>query len=66
MVFDKLAELGVETDGIVSKSSRPTTRKTRVIDFNQQVLRINKEIKKQITPATLEKLTATIEKRILV
>jgi len=64
MVFDKLAELGVETDGIVSEPDRPTTRKTRVIASNQQVLRIDKEIKKQITPATLEKLMAIIEKKI--
>ena len=64
MVFDKLAELGVETDGIVSEPNRPTTRKTRVIASNQQVLRIDKEIKKQITPATLEKLMAIIEKKI--
>ncbi len=64
MVFDKLAELGVETDGIVSEPARPTTRKTRIIASNQQVLRIDKEIKTQITPATLKRLTATIEKKI--
>ena len=64
MVLDKLADLGVETDGIVSEKDRPTTRKTRVIASNQQVLRIDKEIKRQITPSTLEKLMAIIENRI--
>ncbi len=64
MVLNKLADLGVETDGIVSEPHRPTTRKTRVIASNQQVLRIDKEIKRKITPSTLEKLMAIIENRI--
>ncbi|MBU0972952.1 MAG: D-glycero-beta-D-manno-heptose-7-phosphate kinase [Proteobacteria bacterium] len=64
MIFEKLAELGVETDGIVSEPERPTTRKTRIIASNQQVLRIDREIKKQITCSTLEKLMAVIEKKI--
>lgn len=65
IIFEKLAELGVETDGIVSEPDRPTTRKTRVIASNQQVLRIDKELKKQITSFTLEKLMAIIETKIL-
>ncbi|MCP3943855.1 MAG: D-glycero-beta-D-manno-heptose-7-phosphate kinase [Desulfobacteraceae bacterium] len=64
MVFEKLAELGVETDGIVSEKDRPTTRKTRVIASNQQVLRIDKEIKKQITAETLARLMAIIESKM--
>lgn len=64
MIFEKLAELGVETDGIISEPDRPTTRKTRVIASNQQVLRIDKELKKQITSLTLEKLMAIIESKI--
>jgi len=64
MIFEKLAELGVETDGIISEPDRPTTRKTRVIASNQQVLRIDKEIKKQITPSTLEKLMGIIENKM--
>jgi rfaE bifunctional protein kinase chain/domain len=43
MIFGKLESLGIETDGIVSEPQRPTTRKTRVIASNQQVLRIDKE-----------------------
>ncbi len=64
MIFEKLAELGVETDGIISEPDRPTTRKTRVIASNQQVLRIDKELKKQITQTTLEKLMAIIKAKI--
>ena len=64
MIFEKLDALGIATDGIVSEKDRPTTRKTRVIAANQQVLRIDKEIKKNITSATLEKLAAIIEKKL--
>ena len=64
MIFEKLSELGVETDGIVSEPNRPTTRKTRVIASSQQVLRIDKEIKKKISAQTLETLCKGIEERL--
>ena len=64
MIYEKLTELGVETEGIVSEPDRPTTRKTRVIASNQQVLRIDKEIKTQITDSTLEKLMVIIGKKM--
>lgn len=64
MIFDKLKSLGIETDGIVSEPRRPTTRKTRVIASNQQVLRIDREIKTRINADTLKKLIQIIEKKI--
>ncbi|MFH2091226.1 MAG: D-glycero-beta-D-manno-heptose-7-phosphate kinase [Pseudomonadota bacterium] len=64
MIFDKFKELGISTDGIISEPLRPTTRKTRVIASNQQVLRIDREIKKNITDETLEKLVAIIAQNI--
>lgn len=60
MIFEKLTELEVETDSIFSEPKRPTTRKTRVIASNQKVLRIDKELKRQINSQTLEKLMAMI------
>lgn len=39
----------INTDYIITDESRPTTRKTRIIAHNQQVVRIDNEIKKQIT-----------------
>lgn len=63
-VFKKLKDLGVETTGIISEPDRPTTRKTRVIASNQQVLRIDKEIKRRINGDTLSKLVSIIESRI--
>lgn len=64
MIFEKLEELGIGTGGVISEPDRPTTRKTRVIASNQQVLRIDKEIKKEITEKTLEKLVRFIETQI--
>lgn len=64
MVFKNLETMGIETDGIVSESDRPTTRKTRVIASNQQVLRIDKEIKRDINSTTLERLVNIIKAKM--
>lgn len=64
MIFEKLESLGIETDGIVSEPQRPTTRKTRVIASNQQVLRIDTEIKRNINADTLERLVKIIKGKI--
>lgn len=65
MIFEKLESLGIGTDGIISEPQRPTTRKTRVIASNQQVLRIDREIKRNINGTTLEKLVKIMEDKIL-
>ena len=36
MIFEKLEDLGIKTDGIITEPQRPTTLKTRVIASNQQ------------------------------
>lgn len=64
MIFEKLETLGIATDAVISEEARPTTRKTRIIASNQQVLRIDKEIKRNINEATLEKLLMLIEKNL--
>ncbi|MBU1194790.1 MAG: D-glycero-beta-D-manno-heptose-7-phosphate kinase [Proteobacteria bacterium] len=64
MILDTLKTLDIDTDGIVSEPKRPTTRKTRVIASNQQVLRIDREIKTCINAQTLNKLVRIIEKKI--
>ncbi len=65
MIFEMLENLNIETNGIISEPKRPTTRKTRVIASNQQVLRIDKEIKKDINRNTFEKLVRIIEEKVL-
>ena len=51
-----LKELGVDPRGIFEESWRLTTKKTRIIAEHQQVLRIDRETKKEIAPQTFESL----------
>jgi len=54
---DILRELGAETGSLITDSSRPTTRKTRIIASSQQLLRVDWECREEISPE--------IEKEIL-
>jgi D-beta-D-heptose 7-phosphate kinase/D-beta-D-heptose 1-phosphate adenosyltransferase len=63
-VIEKLAELGVDSRGVIVEPGRPTTRKTRIIADHQQVLRIDRETKKGIISPTLETLMELAEKHI--
>lgn len=53
ILIDRFRESGIGTDGIVIEKDRPTTVKTRVIAHSQQVVRFDKEMKSDISPATL-------------
>ncbi|MDO9566237.1 MAG: D-glycero-beta-D-manno-heptose-7-phosphate kinase [Candidatus Desulfaltia sp.] len=61
LLLAKLNELGVNTDGVIEEPERPTTRKTRIIANNQQVLRIDRETKKDISQQTLDIILNYIE-----
>ncbi len=56
LLLKKLHGLGTETRGIVAETDRLTTRKTRIIAERQQVLRIDRESRKEITPQTFTSL----------
>lgn len=45
---DAFHSLGVNADGLVIDATRPTTLKTRIIAHNQQVVRADRESRKQI------------------
>ncbi len=47
---------GIETDGLVRDSGRPTTVKTRVIAHNQQVVRTDREIRAEVSGSIEQKL----------
>ncbi|OGR22786.1 MAG: carbohydrate kinase [Desulfobacterales bacterium RIFOXYA12_FULL_46_15] len=64
MIAEKFEALGISTDGIISEPDRPTTRKTRVVASNQQVLRIDREIKKQITRDSFGRLVKIMARKI--
>lgn len=61
LLLAKLNKLGVDTEGVVEEPERPTTRKTRIVSGNQQVLRIDRETKKDISQQTLDVILNYIE-----
>jgi len=63
-LLDKLSDLGSNTEGIIQEAGRPTTKKTRIIAEHQQVLRIDRETKKNISADTFASITALAEKFI--
>ena len=64
LLIKKLKEFNVETTGIVVESYRPTTRKTRIIASNQQMLRIDNEVTKEIESETFCKLKQLLSEKI--
>lgn len=53
-------DLGSSTDGILDDSSRPTTIKTRIISQGQQMIRFDKEVRKEIGPALIETMSKSL------
>ena len=64
LLMDKLSDLGSNTEGIIQETGRPTTKKTRIIAERQQVLRIDRETRKNISTETFASITALAEKMI--
>jgi len=56
IVREKLDELGVNVDGVVTEPRRMTTRKTRVIAAHQHVLRIDRETRTGIAAKSFQEL----------
>ena len=56
-LLNKLTEIGAQIGGVIREAGRPTTKKTRIIAENQQVLRIDRETKKTITSHSFDLLT---------
>lgn len=57
---DKLESMGVDISHLFVDTSRPTTKKTRIVIGNQQVLRVDRESKKPIDSAIQENITQRI------
>ena len=53
---DVMKMLGLSTAGIIKDNSRPTTAKTRVIAHSQHVLRVDSEIKDDVSGNTRKKI----------
>ncbi|MCS4034089.1 D-beta-D-heptose 7-phosphate kinase/D-beta-D-heptose 1-phosphate adenosyltransferase [Salinibacter ruber] len=54
-----LREEGIQTDGLIRVSDRPTTTKTRVVGNRQQMLRLDEEHTHTIDEATVDRLVKT-------
>jgi rfaE bifunctional protein kinase chain/domain len=49
LLMDKLTQEGLPTDGIINIKDRMTTEKTRIMAGGQQLLRLDKEVTKQLS-----------------
>ena len=61
---DKLLTLGVDVSALILDKNRPTTVKTRVIAQNQQLIRIDREDRRDITQAAAGTLLTGLEGHI--
>lgn len=64
LLLDQLVAIGADTEGIVRESERQTTKKTRIIAEHQQVLRIDRETRKDISKKTFDGVIKQAEKII--
>jgi len=61
---EQLAGLGVNVEGLVIASDRPTTLKTRILARNQQVVRVDRESRRPAPPETEDRLISGIRSAI--
>lgn len=62
-VLERFAALGVDAAGVVRDPARPTTRKTRVLAGTQQVLRIDRETRREIADVPFDALARFVRER---
>jgi len=58
LLRNRFAERGVETRGIITDQSRPTTRKTRIVAHSQQMVRADRENRAPINVETEDHVIA--------
>jgi D-beta-D-heptose 7-phosphate kinase / D-beta-D-heptose 1-phosphate adenosyltransferase len=59
-----LSGIGVQCDGLVEQKDRKTSKKSRIIASNQQILRYDKESKDPIDPKSEHELLSTVTESI--
>lgn len=60
-LLEELKIKGINTEGVVIDRKRPTTLKTRVISLNQQVIRLDKESREEISDPISNKILDYVE-----
>lgn len=63
-LLDECVRKGISTEGIFEDPTRPTTKKSRVLAGNQQVLRIDREVRSPIDPVWEEKIENYVEQHL--
>jgi rfaE bifunctional protein kinase chain/domain len=63
-ILHEIEKMDLICDGIVIEEDRPTSIKTRVVAQNQQVVRFDRESRKNIRPESIEKLLTFIGKNL--
>ncbi len=63
-VLNRLNRLGLTIDGVIVEQDRPTSIKTRIVAYNQQVVRFDREGRSDISPGSTEKLLVFIRKHL--
>jgi D-glycero-beta-D-manno-heptose-7-phosphate kinase len=56
---------GINTEGLITDQSRPTTIKTRIIAHNQQVVRFDRETNNKIEKETHQRIFAYIKQQVI-
>ncbi len=56
LLIDQLNAIGADTVGVIQEKGRYTTKKTRIIAEHQQVLRVDRETRKEISAQTLNRI----------
>lgn len=59
-----MQESGLRTEGIVVDDERPTTVKTRVIGNNQQIVRLDREVRSDVHTEVVKKIIAVLRTRV--
>lgn len=60
----EMSQRGVETEGVITDSTRPTVLKTRVIAHKQQIVRIDKETLRPISQKMISKILTHVKQKI--
>ncbi len=64
VLLHQIKEQGGSVEGICRLSDRPTTKKTRIIAHNQQVVRFDHERSEPLTPQVVERLLEFVKKEM--
>jgi D-beta-D-heptose 7-phosphate kinase/D-beta-D-heptose 1-phosphate adenosyltransferase len=59
-----LRRVSVPTDGLIVEQDRPTTRKTRIIAQNQQVVRFDQECRKPLQSGSMNRMLSYIQENL--